>query len=852
MLKNLKSHMPSVIIFCFGMILTFVIWDNAKSLVSHRINHDFTMRTDAITKDISDQLLSYEQVLWGGAGFIHATGNADRSQWREYVTSLKIEKHWPGIQGIGLSIPISQAEKSNHIAAMHAEGFPDYTIQPEGPRDEYSAIIFLEPFDWRNKRAFGYDMWSNPMRQDAMMRARDTGVAVTSGIITLVQETDDNVQRGFLMYVPVYKQGMRIENIEDRRQAFIGWVYSPFRMGDLMHGILGNEPTDIAFEIYDNDSFVQDSLLFASDHQNAGNVAFENAYLKRVATIDLQGRPWGIRFSSDAAQYGFIDRNLHWLIGAASLAIMLLVFAFTTWHANHKIRSTALIKLRTQSLEDEKRAAELAREYAEKAYLEHSFMKSFVDEHALVSTIDADGNIIDVSEKFCAATGYSRAELLKDYKRLRPSDVPESFYDSIWETIRSGKPWRGEIKNNKKNGQHLWALTTIVPLLDENNKPLKYVEVRTDITLQKYTESAERKAADHKLNQLRASLDLATDEIYLFCADELKYIYLNKAGLQKVGRTEEECIGKTLGEIDFRFNPENFEGYIEPLVSGRQDTVVFETIFDDQIPVEISLQLIKSVGENPHFIAIVRNITERKKVEKAKSEFISTISHELRTPLTSISGALSLMKSGAAGDFPESMNSLMNIAVANSKRLGTLVNEILDFEKIEAGKMDMKLVNLDIIEVVKNAVDANSTFASQFGIKFKIVGSHLPTIVNGNEGGLQQVMANLLSNAAKFSTPNGTVEISLQQRQAAIRISVADTGTGIPDEAQPFIFERFRQADSSDTRKSGGTGLGLSIAKYIVEQHGGPLAFTSTLGEGSTFYFELPIVDSEDRAKSAA
>ena len=695
-------------------------------------------------------------------------------------------------------------------------------------------------------------MWSNPMRQDAMMRARDTGVAATSGIITLVQETDDDVQRGFLMYVPVYKQGMPIDNIEDRRQAFIGWVYSPFRMGDLMQGIRGNEPTDIAFEIYDNENFVQDSLLFDSDHQNAGNNAFENAYLKTAATIDLQGRTWGIRFASDAAQYSVVDRNLHWFIGAAGLTITLFVFAFTAWHANHKIRSTALIKLRTQGLEDEKRAAESARELAEKALLEQSFMRKYVDELALVSIIDADGNIIDVSEKFCAATGYSRAELFEDYTRLRPRDVPESFYDNIWKTIRSGKPWRGEIKNNKKNGENLWALTTIVPYFGDDGKPVKYVEVRTDITFQKNAESAERKAAYHKLSQLRASLDLAADEIYMFSVNELEYIYLNKAGLKKVGRTEEECVGKTLDEIDCRFDPDLFKEHVEPLVSGRQDIVVFEKAYDDEIPVEVSLQMISLEAEDPHFIAVVRNITERKKLEKAKTEFISTISHELRTPLTSIKGALTLMDSGSFGALPDSLSSLMKIALTNSSRLGSLINDILDFEKIEAGKMDMKLVNLDITEVVRNAVNANSTFASEFGVEFKIVGSNLPTIVYGNEGGLQQVMANLLSNAAKFSTANGTVEVSLQQYDSTIRISVTDTGTGIPEEAQPFIFERFHQADSSDTRKSGGTGLGLSIAKFIVEQHGGPLAFTSALGEGSTFYFELPIVDSEDRAQSAA
>ena len=242
---RLHNAYTAWIVLLFGFIFTWAAWYTSDQFVQANARERFENRANEISSAIYARMLEYEQVLRGGVAFFNAAGNVDRKKFRSYVTALSIEKNWPGIQGIGFSIPVAAPDKSKHIEDIRREGFPGYTIKPDGDRDEYSAIIYLEPFDWRNQRAFGFDMWSNAMRRQAMMRARDTGEASTSGIITLVQETKDDVQKGFLTYLPLYKNDLPLSTVEQRRSAFIGWVYAPFRMGNLMAGILGSGQTEL-------------------------------------------------------------------------------------------------------------------------------------------------------------------------------------------------------------------------------------------------------------------------------------------------------------------------------------------------------------------------------------------------------------------------------------------------------------------------------------------------------------------------------------------------------------------------------------------------------------------------------
>jgi DNA-binding response OmpR family regulator/anti-sigma regulatory factor (Ser/Thr protein kinase) len=231
------------------------------------------------------------------------------------------------------------------------------------------------------------------------------------------------------------------------------------------------------------------------------------------------------------------------------------------------------------------------------------------------------------------------------------------------------------------------------------------------------------------------------------------------------------------------------------------------------------------VGEERIFCSIMRDITERKKIDRMKNEFISTVSHELRTPLTSIRGSLGLLSGGAAGEMPPQAQSLLDIAGNNTERLLLLINDILDIEKIESGQMIFKFKNVAIKEFLEQSVKVNRDYASQHNVRFELDCNESGLAVYADPDRLMLVMNNLLSNAVKFSPEGDTVEITANCHDGFVRISVTDHGSGIPEEFQPKLFDKFTQSDASDTRKIGGTGLGLNIAKAIVDKHGGKIDF---------------------------
>lgn len=268
-----------------------------------------------------------------------------------------------------------------------------------------------------------------------------------------------------------------------------------------------------------------------------------------------------------------------------------------------------------------------------------------------------------------------------------------------------------------------------------------------------------------------------------------------------------------------------------------------------KFPVEFNVGSILLENEQL-FIIVVRDITIRKEVEKMKNEFISTVSHELRTPLTSIKGSLALLKSGAICKLPPEVIKLLTIADNNSSRLINLINDILDIERIESGKMNFSIKPSNLVSIIKESIESTSPYASQFNVNLAFLNDFENISVLADKQRIIQVLSNLISNAIKFSTPNQTVEISLEKTDATVKVSIKDNGLGISDDYKDKLFQKFFQIDSSDTREKGGTGLGLSICKAIIEKHKGIISFDSTLNEGSTFYFELPLYDMSTDSSS--
>ncbi|OHY35840.1 transcriptional regulator [Cylindrospermopsis raciborskii CS-508] len=267
-----------------------------------------------------------------------------------------------------------------------------------------------------------------------------------------------------------------------------------------------------------------------------------------------------------------------------------------------------------------------------------------------------------------------------------------------------------------------------------------------------------------------------------------------------------------------------------------------------EFPAEASISKL-DLGQESVYTVILRDITERKQVEKMKDEFVSVVSHELRTPLTSIHGSLGMLTSGLLSSTSEQGKRLLQIATDSTERLVRLINDILDIERIESGKVKMERENCDLRDLINSAINIMQPLADKAGVSLSIHNSNSSSIqLWADPDRIIQTLTNLFSNAIKFSEPGSTVYLMTELQKDQVLVTVQDTGRGIPEDKLESIFERFQQVDSSDSRNHDGTGLGLAICKSIVQQHGGKIWVKSILDEGSSFYFTLPILTVYDRA----
>lgn len=356
---------------------------------------------------------------------------------------------------------------------------------------------------------------------------------------------------------------------------------------------------------------------------------------------------------------------------------------------------------------------------------------------------------------------------------------------------------------------------------------------------------SERVKSTQMLNEFKNVLDNTVDIVLMFDPETFHFFYVNNSAVKNFGFTRDQFMLLTLLQISPEMTESSYREFIAPLLNGGRHSLHYETSLKrsdgSTFPAEVSLQLIERQGEQRAFVSVVRDITERLKVDRMKNEFVSTVSHELRTPVTSIRGSLGLLSAGVVGKLPSKARQLVKIAEQNSERLIRLINDILDMEKMESGEMRFSFRNVALPGLLDSALAINQGYGEQFGVAFRLKQPIPDVEVRIDPDRIAQVLSNLLSNAAKFSSPGGIVYVEAIRDKSRMRIEVSDRGTGVPEEFHDKIFEKFSQADGSDRRRIGGTGLGLSIAKMIVEKHAGTIGFNTTVGEGTTFFFDLPV-----------
>ncbi len=519
---------------------------------------------------------------------------------------------------------------------------------------------------------------------------------------------------------------------------------------------------------------------------------------------------------------------------------------FETLH-QHKNGSTIPVEIFLQYLAplgERPRFVAIVRDISERNRLQERFRKVFDAAPNAMIMINQVGDITLVNQQTETLFGYSRGELLKQpVEMLLPENYRQgnaSHEEGVFSVVQTRLMEAGrDLYGLCKDGREVPIEIGLSPLvMGEETYVLASV---VDITERKQAEQVLRDREE----RLSAILENVVDGIITINSHGLIETF-NPASEKIFGYHCNEVIGKNIKMLMPAPYQDEHDGYLKNYRDTREAKIIgigreVEGLRRDgtTFPLELAVSEMSLDGQQV-FTGIVRDITERKQAEKMKREFVSTVSHELRTPLTSIKGALGLIKSGVFGEMPDKLTRMIDIAHNNSERLVRLINDILDIEKIESGQMSFHLEPLLLHSLMEHCIEANRAYGAEHGVIFTFTSEAPDAQVAGDHDRLTQVMTNLMSNAAKFSPEGSTVDIVLRADQDRIHVEVKDYGPGIPESFHEKIFGKFAQADSSDTREEGGTGLGLNIARSIIENHGGRIGFTTALGKGTTFYFDLP------------
>ncbi|GGY81941.1 ATPase [Cellvibrio zantedeschiae] len=700
-----NSKVSAALLLALLLLLTFFIsWTMHRQSLRF-MQLAFDAQVDELVQSIQLRMRDHEQLLLGAKGLYEASQTVERDEFHLYVNSLDVSKKYPGIQVVGFSEWIKPDKIAEFTTRIRDQGFPQFNIRPMGKRDHYSAIIFMEPYTSRNISVFGFDMFSEPVRRQAMSAAVATNQARLSGKVILLQEQSGSVQAGTLLYLPIFNKHSMIDTEAQRWNSLAGFVYAAFRMGDLMDGVLQQRKLNMHFTLYAGDSAAPGQELYASAKTSQEN--FTPAY-EKVLHLELYGQPWLLKVVSDEVFERSHKSHLALIVFAFGVVINFLLCAIFYVLVNQRQHALSLAQIMTEDVQAKNAQLKNNQERFELA-LESSAMGiwslRFGDDH------------MQWDSSMGALFGVHTEEPISTYERFLSfvhKDDRQRVYAEIAQAIEGKKGYDTEYRV-------VWP--------------------------------------DHSVHYL---------------ASRAKIIYEGDDAVSMIG-----------------------------------------TCWD---------------------------ISERKRLDKVKTEFVSTVSHELRTPLTAITGALGLAVGGALCDLPDKAKQVLDIAYKNAQRLKLLINDLLDMDKLLAGKLEFHCEPQTLMPLIERAVMENRAYADQMQVRFVIAPMSVAPRVDIEDIRFLQIMANFLSNAAKFSKPDSEVVIKLSVIDDYARISVTDTGVGLDDESKSHIFEKFYQADSSDTRKKGGTGLGLAITKEIVERMNGRVGFSSVLGEGSTFYAEFPVV----------
>ena len=794
--------------------------------------------------DISQRVISrmqaYEMVLRGTSGLMTGSDYVSREEWERAIDQLQLQDRYPGIQGLAWSRYLAHEQLEAFLTAEHAAGRENFRVFPPGQREHYLLIDYISPLDWRNRRVLGFDMLSEAVRRAAVDQAMDSGVATLSAPVTLLQETEENVQAGVLLYLPVYQPGRPLSTPEERRAAVLGMLHAVFRSHDLMEGILGAQSGRFAITLRDQQA--PDMLLLSGGIEGAD----AEASFRHAIELPLYGRNWLLEVSStavyDAAQVNLEGHASLWLGLVAAALLALLVGGY--------------LYLRERELHANHLATDQLREREERFRL--------LIERLPVATLlcNAQGRI--------EMANRSAADLLDSTPEGLVGERVKRFLPSIEQLSslaidRDSAELSNEYQARRDLGEEVPVALSLSVLGDSGG--VNYLINLIDLRARKGAEERFRLVVEASPNAIVlidengciAMVNRQTEQLFGYDRDAL------------LAQPVEILLPTALRSShvpmrqDYQRNP-------EPRRMGNNRELFGLHRDGRQIPLEVGLSPIRG-SEDALVQAVIIDISERKAAEQRlrdqaeqlilanryKSEFLANMSHELRTPLNSILILSDQLRLNSAGNLTEKQAKHADIVHRAGSDLLQLINDVLDLAKVESGRMQLKLEPLSMQDILVELDASLRPMAEIKGLRLHTqLEAGVPRVIHADRIRLHQILRNLLSNALKF-TEHGEVSLTVscasgepEEGHELLNFSVRDSGIGIPAEQHEQIFQAFQQIDGSTSRRFGGTGLGLAITRQLVLAMDGEINLQSTLGEGSCFSVLLPVrVVAQTQVESA-
>jgi PAS domain S-box-containing protein len=906
-----RAFLPFLIL-ALGLLFTFLISFYFSRMADEQDQSRFKNSVQQVDDRIRSSVQTSIALLRAGTGLFAASEDVSALEFKKFVEEIELNKNYPGIQGIGFSLRFGAEQRASVEASLKRAGGQEFKVWPDEPSGgEYHAIIYLQPEDRRNKKALGYDMFTDAVRRQAMEAARDTGAPTASGKVILVQDIgEQQPQLGFLIYAPVYRNDVPSVSVEERRAALRGFVYSPFRIEDFLAPVMHDQGSDISFQVYDGTVASTEALLFSSKPNSGANTG---PHFVGETTQDVAGKKWTVVYATTPSFELGSSRTFLPYTFTAGVLLSWLFFGVT--RAEVRARTAAeKSALELQASETTIRKTLAEREQAEQALSEseESYRELVENANDIVYTLDLQGQITSINKAAETVTGYSQEELLgRNISDILTPESAAAAREMLAQRFSGGERGNYELDVLVKD-QRVITLEVNSRLI-RSGTDTGIQGIARDISSRRRAEEALREADQRALSEYERLLGrIANLSQVLGTARDLQSIF---RGLRDFTKVSVPCDGFFVSLYDpiqnirtacygWGDDQELDVSELPPMTvtsdggpNSRAVTTGQAIITDDYqlatqgrpviivgpdnglrpgsslaIPMAVMGRIIGTIEVQSYQLAAYReehatamtmaaNLTAvaienvrllkresaaRENAEESnrlKDEFLATVSHELRTPLTAILGWARLLEGGAL-DEGTSRQAIETIW-RNAKSQAQIVDDILDVSRIITGNLNLDLHPIELVPIVESAISVVRQTADAKNIKIETELDTTPLVVSGDANRLQQVIWNLLSNAVKFTSSGGRVMLKLHRVDSSVAVQVTDTGQGISRDFLPFVFDRFRQADSTTTRQHGGLGLGLAIARHLVEIHGGNISAESAgAGHGSTFTVRLPLIDS--------